>query len=104
MFVWTGIENHPRTRAKTFDFGHIVHAKAAAFVQSAGMGNDVAPARPVDVEFDALVANGALRMKRVKSAPADQFDKLDEPNRYVSHGQQPHKCGRPANPSIGSKL
>jgi hypothetical protein len=66
-----GIENHSRTGTKAFDFGHIVHTKPAPLIQSTGVGKHVATPGPVDVEFDAPAADGTLRMKRVKSAPAD---------------------------------
>jgi hypothetical protein len=81
MFVGARIENHPRARAETFDLRDIVHAKATAFIESAGMCKDVPAARSVDVELDPLTANGTLRANGMRSPPPQQLDEFHKPYR-----------------------
>src|ERR1700734_1182891 len=90
MFVRAGIEHGLRAGADTAHLGRVVHAKPAALVQTAGMGEDVAAAGFVDVEADHLLADRALGGDRVKppaaqELDAQELDELDDPYRDVSH-------------------
>jgi hypothetical protein len=76
-----------------------MHAKPAALVQSAGMGEDVAAAGFIDVEANHLLADRTLGGDRVKPTSAQEFDaqeldELDDPYRDVPHvasSQSPNK-------------
>jgi len=81
MFVGTGLEEHPRAGAETFDSPDIMFAKPAPLVQSARVSEDMAPACSVDVELDRLLADRALRGKRVRSPPHQQLYELHGPCR-----------------------
>ena len=60
MFVRAGIEHGLGAGAVAPHLGRVVHAKSAALVQSAGMGEDVAAAGFIDVEADHLLADRTL--------------------------------------------
>jgi deoxycytidylate deaminase len=79
MFVRAGIEHGLGAGADALHLGRVVHAKSAALVQTAGMGEDVAAAGFIDVEPDHLLADRALGGDRVKPLSAQQLDELDDP-------------------------
>src|SRR5580658_10501829 len=85
MFVRAGIEHGLGAGADTLHLGRIVHAKPAALVQTAGMGEDVAAAGFIDVEADHLLADRALGGDRVKPPTAQQLDELHDPYEEVPH-------------------
>jgi hypothetical protein len=85
MFVRAGIEHGLGAGADTLHLGCVVHAKSAALVQSAGMGEDVAAAGFINVEPNHLLADRALGGDRVKVPPAQQLDELNDPYRDVPH-------------------
>src|ERR1700683_3075 len=89
MFVRARIEHGLGTGADALHLGRIVHAKSAALVQSAGMGEDVAAPGFIDVEADHLLADRTLGGDRVKPPPAQQLDELDDPYRDVPHVPPP---------------
>jgi len=78
-FVRVGIEQHPRAGAETFDPTDIMSAKTAPLVQSASVFEDMSPACSVDVEVNCLLADRALRGKRVRRPPNQQLYKLQNP-------------------------
>jgi hypothetical protein len=85
MFVRAGIEHGLGAGAVAPHLGGVVHAKSAALIQAAGMGEDVATAGFVDVEADHLPADRALGGDRVKPLSAQQLYELDDPYRDVPH-------------------
>src|SRR5580704_16296610 len=94
MFVRTGIEHGLGAGADTPHLGRVVHAKPAALVQAAGVGEDVAAAGLIDVEADHLLADRTLGSDRVKPTSAQEsaqeldaqeLDELDDPYRDVPH-------------------
>src|ERR1700749_3606876 len=94
MFVGAGIEHGLGAGPDAPHFGGVVHAKSAALVQTAGMGEDVAAAGLIDVEADHLLADRALGGDRVKppsaqesaqQLDAQELDELDDPYRDVPH-------------------
>src|SRR5580704_15348315 len=94
MFVRAGIEHGLGAGADTLHLGRVVHAKPAALVQTAGMGEDVAAAGFIDVEADHLLADRTLGGDRVKPPPAQQLYELDDPYEDVPHvpsSQSPNK-------------
>src|SRR5580658_317071 len=89
MFVRARIEHGLGAGADAPHLGRVMHAKSAALVQSAGMGEDVAAAGFIDVEADHLLADRALGGDRVKPPPAQQLDELHDPYRDVPHVPPP---------------
>src|ERR1700735_1791253 len=89
MFVGTGIEHGLGAGADAPHLGRVVQAKPAALLYAAGMGEDVAAARFIDVEADHLLADRTLGGDRVKPPPAQQLDELDDPYRDVPHVPPP---------------
>src|SRR5580698_6027283 len=94
MFVRAGIEHGLGAGPDALHLGRVVHAKSAALVQTAGMGEDVAAAGFIDVEADHLLADRALGGDRVKPPPAQELDaqeldELDDPYRDVPHVPPP---------------
>jgi hypothetical protein len=85
MFVRTGIEHGLGAGADAPHLGRVMHAKPAALVQAAGMGEDVAAAGFIDVEADHLLADRALGGDRVKPPPAQQLYELHDPYEEVPH-------------------
>jgi hypothetical protein len=85
MFVRARIEHGLGAGADTLHFGRVVHAKSAALVQTAGMGEDVAAARFIDVEADHLLADRALGGDRVKPPPAQELYELHDPYEEMPH-------------------
>src|ERR1700730_8369132 len=94
MFVGAGIEHGLGAGAATLHLGRVVHAKPAALVQAAGVGEDVAAAGFIDVEADHLLADRTLGGDRVKppsaqesaqELDAQELDELDDPYRDVPH-------------------
>src|SRR5580698_10592751 len=90
MFVRAGIEHGLGAGPDALHLGRVVHAKSAALVQPAGMGEDVAAAGFIDVEADHLLADRTLGGDRVKPTSAQEldaqeFDELDDPYRDVPH-------------------
>jgi hypothetical protein len=86
MFVGPGIEQHQRAGAEAFDPTNVVLAKAAPFVQSARVSEDMSPARSVDMEVNCLLANRTLGEKRVRSPPKQQLYEFHNPYSEMSHG------------------
>src|SRR3984885_12181936 len=90
MFVRTRIEHGLGAGADTPHLGRVVHAKPAALVQAAGLGEDVAAAGFIDVEADHLLADRTLGGDRMKppsaqELDAQELDELDDPYRDVPH-------------------
>jgi hypothetical protein len=89
MFVGARIEHGLGAGADTLHLGRVVHAKSAALVQTAGMGEDVAAPGFIDVEADHLLADRALGGDRVKVPPTQQLDEFHNPYRDVPHVPPP---------------
>src|SRR5580704_19651500 len=94
MFVRARIEHGLGAGAVAPHLGRVVHAKPAALVQSAGVGEDVAAAGLIDVEADHLLADRTLGGDRVKppsaqELDAQELDELDDPYRDVRHVPPP---------------
>jgi hypothetical protein len=89
MFVRARIEHGLGAGAVAPHLGRVVHAKPAALVQTAGMGEDVAAAGFIDVEADHLLADRALGGDRVKPPPAQQLYEFHDPYKDVSHVPSP---------------
>jgi hypothetical protein len=87
MFIWMRIKDHEGARTDAFDLGHVMNAKVTPFVQSARVCEYVAAPGSIDVQLDALTANGTLGVKGVRSSPAEQLYKFHKPYRQVSHVQ-----------------
>jgi hypothetical protein len=85
MLVRAGIEHGLGAGPDALHLGRVVHAKSAALVQAAGMGEDVAAAGFIDVEADHLLADRTLGGDRVKPAPAQELYELDDPYEDVPH-------------------
>ena len=81
MFVGVRIEDHERAGAETFDPTDGVFAKAAPFVQSARVSEDMSPACSIDMEVNCLLADRTLCEKRVKSPPNQQLYEFHNPYR-----------------------
>jgi len=79
MFVGVRIEDHARAGAETFDLTDIVLAKLTPLIESARVCEDMSPACSVDVEVNCLLADRALRGKRVRRPPNQQLYKLQNP-------------------------
>jgi hypothetical protein len=89
MFVRARIEHGLGAGAVAPHLGRVVHAKSAALVQSAGVGEDVAAAGLIDVEADHLLADRTLGSDRVKPPTAQQLYELYDPYRDVPHVPPP---------------
>jgi hypothetical protein len=81
MFLRSGIENHQRTGAETFELADVMPAKPAPLVESARVCEHMLPARSIDMEVNRLLADWTLRAKRVKSPPNQQLYELHDPYR-----------------------
>src|SRR5271169_5776717 len=90
MFVGAGIEHGLGAGADTLHLGRVVHAKSAALVQSAGMGEDVAAAGFIDVEANHLLADRALGGDRVKPPSAQELDAQELDELYDPYRDVPH--------------
>src|ERR1700749_4078800 len=89
MFVGAGIEHGLGAGPDAPHFGGVVHAKSAALVQTAGVGEDVAAAGLIDVEADHLLADRTLGGDRVKPPAAQELYELYDPYRDVPHVPPP---------------
>jgi hypothetical protein len=89
MFVRAGIEHGLGAGADAPHLGRVVHAKPAALIQSAGMGEDVAAAGFIDVESNHLLADRTLGGDRVKPPPAQQLYEFNDPYEDVPHVASP---------------
>jgi hypothetical protein len=85
MLVRARIEHGLGAGPDALHLGRVVHAKSAALVQAAGMGEDVAAAGFIDVEADHLLADRTLGGDRVKPPPAQELYELDDPYEDVPH-------------------
>lgn len=104
VFVGPGIKQHPGAGAETFDPTDIMFAKPASLVQPARVSEHMSPACSIDVKVNCLLADRALRGKRVRSPPHQQLYELHGPYRYVSHGERRNPFLAVANASIRPKL
>jgi hypothetical protein len=102
MFVRAGIEHGLGPGADAPHLGRVVHAKPAALVQSARMGEHVAAAGFIDVEANHLLADRTLGGDRVKPLPSEQFYEFYDPYEDVPHVHLPKP--KPENTLIGPKL
>jgi hypothetical protein len=89
MLVRARIEHGLGAGADAPHLGRVVHAKPAALVQAAGMGEDVAAAGFVDVKTNHLLADRALGGDRVKPPPAQELYEFHDPYKDVPHVLSP---------------